>query len=109
LPLYLNSLIPEGLSRSILKLLQPHRNTAGQEGKFEAYYRYCGAPSKALQNAYQSIGYEVVQHTSYVGHDYYKRIPILRNAEKVMRKVIVNAELPIISTNLLILRKPRAH
>jgi SAM-dependent methyltransferase len=105
-PLFVNGLIPEAVSSRLLKILQPHRDTAGQEGKFKAYYRHCGAPTATLRKRYEDIGFEVMHHTSYVGHEYYDRIPPLAAIERQLRKVIVKAELPIITANLLILRKP---
>lgn len=106
LPLFVNGLIPESVSYGLLKLLQPHRDTAGEEGKFEAYYHHCGAPTERLCRAYEDVGFEVVQHTSYVGHDYYRRIKPLAIMERALRPVIVKLGLPIITANLLILRKP---
>lgn len=106
LPLFVNRLIPEKISYAILKKLQPHRNTSGEEGKFEAYYHLCGAPSQKLRTAYESVGFEVLQHTSYVGHEYYRRIKPLAAIEKKLRPLLVKMKAPMISANLLILRKP---
>jgi SAM-dependent methyltransferase len=105
-PLFVNGFIPEKLSHAILKLLQPHRDTSGEEGKFEAHYRMCGVPTDAMRRAYEGIGFEVMQHTSYVGHEYYKRIKPLAAIERAMRPMIVKMQLPLASANLLILRKP---
>ncbi len=105
-PLFVNGLIPEKVSYAILKKLQPHRDTSGQEGKFEAYYHFCGTPSPKLRAAYDGLGFEVLQHTSYVGHEYYRRIPPLAAIEKRLRPLLVKMEAPLISANLLILRKP---
>jgi hypothetical protein len=89
-----------------LKLLQPHRDTAGEEGKFEALYRMCGAPSRQSRIAYESTGFEIVQHTSFVGHEYYKRIGPLAKVERKIRPLIVKLDIPMVSCSLLILRKP---
>jgi SAM-dependent methyltransferase len=105
-PLFVNGFIPELLWHAILKLLQPHRDTSGEEGKFEALYRMCGAPTGATRRAYQAVGFEVVQHTSYVGHEYYKRIKPLAAVERALRPVIVKMDLPMVSANLLILQRP---
>ncbi len=105
-PLFVNGLIPEAVSTRLLKFLQPFRDQPGQEGKFKAYYKHCGPPSPALRAHYESLGFEILAHTSFVGHDYYKRIVPLAALEKKLRTVIVNQGLPIITANLLILRKP---
>lgn len=104
-PLFVNTLIPESLSLKILPLLQPHRTQEGNEGKFVAFYKYCGPPSRRLSNLLRRAGFEVERHTAYVGHRYYKRIGPLAVVEKVLRKVILAAHIPMTSANLLILRK----
>jgi SAM-dependent methyltransferase len=107
LPLFVNRLMPEWLSRPLLRLLQPNRKQEGTEGKFEAYYKYCGAPSMKLRRVFHDTGFEVVQHTAYVGHDYYRRIKPLALVEKAMRRLILAAHVPMVSANLLVLKKPR--
>ena len=94
------------VSNRILRFIQPHRNSDGQEGKFEAHYKYCGVPGVALRKKFESMGYEIETYTSFVGHEYYKRIRPLAAIERALRPIIVKAELPFISANLLILRKP---
>jgi SAM-dependent methyltransferase len=106
-PLFANSLMPEWLSGRILRLLQPGRTQEGTAGKFVAYYKYCGAPSMRLRNVFQQNGFEVVQHTAFVGHDYYKRIRPLAAAERALRKLVLAARVPLVSANLLILKKPK--
>jgi SAM-dependent methyltransferase len=104
-PLAVNWIIPESLSGRILRLLQPHRTQEGNNGKFKAYYRYCGAPSLKLEKVLSRSGFDVVQHTAYVGHEYYKRIKPLAMIEKQLRNVILALNLPLVTCNLLILRK----
>ncbi len=105
-PLFVNGLVPESVSYWLLKRLQPHRDTDHEEGKFEAYYRYCGAPSAELAARYEALGYEVVQHTGFVGHHYYARIKPIAMIERALRPLIIKTGLPFITANLLILRKP---
>ena len=107
-PLFLNGLIPESFSKRLLQFVQPHRNESGEEGKFEAFYHYCGVPKASTIKAYEDIGFEVVQQTSFVGHEYYRRIAPLAALERAMRPLIVKTGLPFISAHLLILRKPVA-
>ncbi len=105
-PLFMNTLIPEALSLKILPLLQPNRQQDGTEGKFVAFYKYCGPPTRKLAGVLQRAGFEVKQHTAFVGHRYYKRIKPLAAVEKMLRKIILAAHIPMISANLLVLRKP---
>jgi SAM-dependent methyltransferase len=106
-PLFANSLMPERLSGPLLRLLQPNRKQEGTEGKFAAYYKYCGAPSMRLRRVFHESGFEVVQHTAFVGHEYYKRIKPLAKVERAMRKLLLAAHVPMVSANLLVLKKPR--
>ncbi len=108
LPLFANSLMPEWLSGPLLRVLQPGRIQEGTAGKFIAYYRYCGAPSLRLRKVLSDSGFDVVQHTAYVGHDYYKRIKPLAAAERALRKLILALRVPMVSANLLVLRKPKS-
>jgi SAM-dependent methyltransferase len=107
-PLFVNSLMPEWLSGPLLRLLQPNRKQEGTEGKFVAYYKYCGAPSMRLRRVFHQSGFEIVQHTAYVGHEYYKRIKPLASVERALRKLILALHVPMVSANLLVLKKPRA-
>jgi hypothetical protein len=104
-PLFMNTLIPEALSLKILPLLQPNRRQEGNEGKFVAFYKYCGPPSRKLAQTLSGAGFAVERHTAYVGHRYYKRIKPLAAIEKRLRKVILAAHIPMTSANLLVLRK----
>jgi SAM-dependent methyltransferase len=108
LPLFANSLMPEWISGPLLRLLQPGRKQEGTAGKFIAYYRHCGAPSLRLRKVLSDSGFDVVQHTAYVGHDYYKRIRPLAAVERALRKVILALHMPMVSANLLVLRKPKS-
>lgn len=104
-PLFMNTLIPEALSLKILPLLQPNRKQEGTEGKFVAFYKHCGPPTRKLRGVLKGAGFEVERHTAYVGHRYYKRIKPLAALEKNLRKLILAARIPMTSANLLVLRK----
>ena len=108
LPLAMNSVLPERLSLSILRLVQPHRDLDGKLAKFPAYYKRCFAPSPRAKKYFEGYGYEVVQHLGYAGHGYYRRIPVLRSLEMVGRKVVVALQLPWIVFNVVVLRRPEA-
>jgi SAM-dependent methyltransferase len=107
LPLFANSFMPEWISGPLLRVLQPGRVQDGTAGKFVAYYRYCGAPSQRLRKVLTGCGFDVLQHTAYVGHNYYKRIKPLAAAERALRKLILALRVPMVSANLLVLRKPK--
>jgi SAM-dependent methyltransferase len=108
LPLILNRLVPEFVSRMLVGAAQPDRDLGGIEGKFPAFYKFCGAPSHRLRAVYESFGFEVVEHVGYIGHDYYLRFPILRDVERRARRSLVRLSVPLTSVVLLVLRKPHA-
>ena len=105
LPLALNRLIPEGLSRQLLRIAQPKRDLGGIQGKFPAYYEMCGNPSRQAHDRFAELGYRVIQHTGYIGHGYYDRFPPLRGMELALRRVLLAAGLGLTSATLLILQK----
>ena len=105
LPLFLNTVVPESVSSQLVAFFQPERDLSGNEAKFPAYYARCGPPSSSLRSWFYDLGYETIEHSSYVGHTYYDRVPILRTLEKRLRPVIARARLPLRTFNLLLLQK----
>jgi SAM-dependent methyltransferase len=104
-PLAVNRLIPERLSRRLVGVAQPERDLSGIQGKFPAYYAMCGRPSRKLHARFEAAGFRVIQHTGFVGHGYYSRFPALRSMELALRPVLLGAKLPLTSAMLLILQK----
>jgi len=105
LPLAVNRLIPQGLSQRLVRIAQPHRDLAGIQGKFPAYYQMCGNPSRALHASFEQMGFEVIQHTGFIGHGYYTRFPVVREVELALRRILVSARIRLTSAMLLILEK----
>ena len=105
LPLALNRLLPEWLGRLVVKIAQPERDLTGHQVKFPAYYKLCGNPSRRLHEQFERIGYTVIRHTSYIGHGYYRRFPLLRDIEYACRRPFLKAGIPLTSAHLLILKK----
>jgi SAM-dependent methyltransferase len=106
LPLALNTLLPEFISRGLVSRLQATRDLEGRLGKFPAYYRKCFPPSARAERYFNSLGYEVVLHHGYAGHGYYSRIPLLRSLERIHRTAVVAAQIRWIVFSILVLRKP---
>jgi len=105
LPLFINSVLPESITRVMLRVAQPDRDLDGNQGKFPAYYNMCKGPSKAMTAALNEIGYDVIRHAGFVGHNYYARVPGLRQVEHALRPVFVKWRIPLTSFVLLVLRK----
>jgi SAM-dependent methyltransferase len=109
LPLGVNYLLPESLSRTILRVVQPRRDYDGHVGKFPAYYRRCHSPSPRARRYYEQFGYHVVRHEGYAGHEYYLRFPVVRTLGDMHRRLVVAMQIPWICFSLLVLQKPMAH
>jgi SAM-dependent methyltransferase len=105
LPLLMNRIIPERLSGLLLGLAQPWRHLHTTQQKFKAYYRYCGAPSRKLRRFYDEMGFRVLRHTGYVGHEYYDRLPLLARGERTLRRGLLRLGIPLTAKNLLVLEK----
>lgn len=105
IPLVVNRLMPDWLTRPLLRMAQPHRDINGKQGKFPAFYVMCGAPSDDLRCRYEQLGFDVIRHTGYIGHDYYQRFPIAREIEHALRPILCYAGIPSISRAILVLQK----
>lgn len=104
-PLALNKLLPEGITRALVRIAQPTRDVAGKESKFKAYYKLCGAPSQRREMLYEDFGFDVVVYKGFIGHGYYDRVPMLRDVERALRKPLASLNISLVSNALLILRK----
>ena len=104
-PLAINKLLPEGVTRSLVSLAQPGRDTSGKQSKFKAYYKLCGAPSARLERRYADFGFDVLVYKGFVGHSYYDRFAPMREIERALRKPLASLNIPMVSNVLLVLRK----
>lgn len=105
LPLVINRLIPERVGGGLIGIFHPARDRKGKQGKFPAYYKWCGNPSKKTHTDFQRLGYAVIQHTGYIGHEYYDRFAPLRLCERALRSLLFKAKIPMTADALLVLRK----
>lgn len=105
LPLTLNRLLPEAASRALLRVAQPRRRLDADQGKFPAFYAMGGRLSPAAERRLQAIGYDVVRHTGYIGHEYYDAWPALKAAERRLRLWLLRCRIPLTSSVLLVLRR----
>lgn len=106
LALGLNTLLPEALSRRIVRFAQPARDIDGRKGKFPAYYRRCHSPSSRSRKYFESFGFEIEMHQAFSGHGYFSRLPVLRDMERLSRHAAVALQAPLVTCGILVLRKP---
>lgn len=84
-PFVLNKLLPESLTRPILRAFFPDRDDRGTP-KFPAHYSMCTGRSERLIRRYQSIGYERVDVRTFFGHNYFTRVPLLRELDRALSR-----------------------
>lgn len=104
LPLSINRLVPENLSRTLVNFFQPTRDKV-YDVKFPAYYKLCGASGQRLRSILEPMGYSVEEHVGYIGHSYYSRFYLTRKMEEWGRHVFLAFHLPVTSTVHIVLRK----
>lgn len=91
LPFVVNRMVPEGLSSVLLNVFQPRDQY--QHGKFPARYSWCRGPAPKHLARIERSGLQVVAARGYYGHNYYGRLPGLRDIEQ--RKSTLLSERPI--------------
>jgi hypothetical protein len=106
LPLFINRLLPEWLTRQMVRIAQPNSALDGNVGKFPAYYRLCMNPSQAARQAFEGLGYRVREHVTYIGHSYYDRLAPLAYLEIKLRPVLAKLRIPLTSVSAIILERP---
>jgi 2-polyprenyl-3-methyl-5-hydroxy-6-metoxy-1,4-benzoquinol methylase len=82
-PFVINKLLPEAISRGILRAFFVNRN-ADEIPKFPARYSMCYGKSARLIRRYLSIGYADVDIRTFYGHGYFSKIPILREIDEAL-------------------------
>ncbi len=92
-PFVLNKLLPEDLSRRVLQAFFPRRTDDGIP-KFPAHYSMCFGSSKKLVRLYKSIGYDEVDIRVFYGHDYFRRIPVVRELDDLLTRTACRLQIP---------------
>lgn len=105
LPFIVNRIVPETLGSRILDLAAPRDRV--REEKFPARYDWTRGPTSRQLERLHSVGFEVLEYTAGFGHNYYLRIPVLRNvAERWFRMAERNEWFTFSSFAIVVLRKP---
>jgi len=86
LPFVANLLLPTRVSDSILRAIRPHRTDWGRP-KFPAHYSGCFISGKVQRNI-QDMGFRNVWQVPFYGHNYYNKVPGLRQAHGAVSKLI---------------------
>lgn len=84
-PFVANRLIPDRLAATIVRALYPARR--GEEDPvFPARYSWCVAISSLMTRRLRGVGFDEVHVVPFWNHDYYARVPLLREADRVAQK-----------------------
>lgn len=77
----LNHILPEKASRAIVHALYPARREGGGDPKFPAFYDWCRGNPALLKPMLNRAGFSDVHVQPFWGHDYFKRMPGIREAD----------------------------
>lgn len=84
-PFVANRLIPDRLAASIVRALYPARR--GEEDPvFPARYSWCVAISSVMTRRLRGVGFDEVHVVPFWHHDYYARVPVLRDVDRAAQK-----------------------
>ena len=100
----MNKFLPESIGEFVLDTIK-NRNL-DKNHKYPAYYRWCFTPSNAAKKEFESIGYKVDNHIAYLGHNYFRSIPIMNMLEELYSWKLSVVGFKLLSTlSLLHVRK----
>jgi len=100
LPALVNRLLPEYVGDLILKWLG-NRNLQDSP-KYQAFYRRTSAFNHSQVNFFEKIGFRIEKYYSFVGHKYFRKVPVLGFLEKQYSKALLQMNIKAISTVALI-------
>lgn len=83
-PFVINKLFPEPITKKALKYFHQDRND-DEIPKFPAYYSLCKA-TDSNRRILLDIGFRDVAIIPFYGHDYFKRIPVIREIDALISK-----------------------
>lgn len=84
-PFVANRLIPDRLAATIVRALYPARR--GEEDPvFPARYSWCLAISSVMTRRLRGVGFEEVYVVPFWHHEYYARVPLLREADQMAQR-----------------------
>jgi len=85
-PFVINKLLPESISQGILSAFFANRNE-DDIPKFPARYSMCYGNSARLKRRFLSVGYADVDIRTFYGHNYFSKIPIVRELDSGLTRL----------------------
>jgi SAM-dependent methyltransferase len=87
MPFLVNRLLPEAASDKILRVFFPNRNESDTP-KFPAVYSGCRISLKVRDNI-KRLGFREVWQVPFYGHNYYSRLPVVRDIHNIIDRFIM--------------------
>jgi len=103
LPAFVNRFLPERVGESLLRILK--NRPLDDSPKYEAYYRRTLGHTKGQLDYFKKMGYAVEIYHSFVGHKYFKNIPLINLLEKAYTSILSKMECKRLSTVALVVLK----
>ena len=104
-PFVVNRIMPEQVGSRVLDVVLPRDRS--REEKFPARYSWTRGPTARQLDRLQDVGFEVVEYRAGFGHDYYRRIPLVRDvAERWFRTAERHEWYIFTNFAIVVLRKP---
>jgi len=100
IPSFVNRILPEFLGDGILRMLG-NRNLKDSP-KYPAYYLKTKGHSRSQINFFEKLKFKVEKYHSFVGHKYFRKIPVLGLLEKLYTKLLLLLGLKSLSTVALV-------
>lgn len=89
-PFLLNHMIPETASRRLLNLFsREDRSSDGSNPKFPALYDWAYGSQRKLAPMLNRAGFEDIHVVPFWGHDYLRRVPVLRDLDDAYTRLCV--------------------
>lgn len=104
-PFVLNRLMPEWLSRLVVRVLYPQRRDDGNDPKFPAVYDYCFGDDRTHHELLSRIGFREVAVAPFWGSDYFLRVPGLRELDAAFNAFAAGRDWRKVTTHAYVLAR----
>jgi 2-polyprenyl-3-methyl-5-hydroxy-6-metoxy-1,4-benzoquinol methylase len=104
LPFVINWLLPESVAQLLFKWFVCKDPV--EHKRFPVHYRWCRGPTKKQIQNLENLGYEILIYRGFFGHKYYDKIPLLRDVQKLISRLLFGHPNPYFTSfAYLIIRK----
>lgn len=85
-PFVVNKLVPNAVGQGMLRVLNPHRREDHPDYQpvFKAHYSWCYGSRSRMERLLKSVGFSDVKIKTFYGHDYFRRVPLIRQVDNAI-------------------------